>query len=79
MLENWVWDYETLKRFAVDAEGRPIPEALVQRMNRARGFAEAFNDGRQLGHSAASLAYHLRRRARPTSPTSTAPPTNAIR
>jgi thimet oligopeptidase len=60
MLENWVWDYETLRRFAVNAQGQPIPQALVQRMNRARGFAEAFGDKRQLGLSAASLAYHLR-------------------
>jgi thimet oligopeptidase len=60
MLENWVWDYETLKRFAVDSGGRPIPEALVQRMNRARGFAEAFNDRRQLATAAVSLAYHLK-------------------
>ena len=60
MLENWVWDYETLRRFAVNAEGEPIPEALVERMNRARGFAEAFNDKRQLGRAAVSLAYHLR-------------------
>lgn len=59
MLENWVWDYETLRRFAVDAEGRPIPPELVARMNRARGFAEAFGDRRQLALSAASLAYHL--------------------
>jgi len=60
MLENWVWDYETLRRFAVNAQGQPIPQALVQRMNRARGFAEAFGDKRQLGLSAVSLAYHLR-------------------
>jgi thimet oligopeptidase len=59
MLENWVWDYETLKRFAVNAKGEPIPQALVERMNRARGFTEAFGDARQLGLSAASLAYHL--------------------
>jgi len=59
MLENWVWDYETLRRFAVNAQGQPIPEALVARMNRARGFAEAFGDRRQLGFSAVSLAYHL--------------------
>ena len=58
MLENWVWDYETLKRFAVDENGKPIPQELVAKMNRARGFAEAFNDKRQLGLSAASLAYH---------------------
>jgi thimet oligopeptidase len=58
MLENWVWDYETLKRFAVNAKGEPIPKALVEKMNRARGFGEAFGDARQLGLSAASLAYH---------------------
>jgi thimet oligopeptidase len=58
MLENWVWDYETLKRFAVNAKGEPIPKALVEKMNRSRGFTEAFGDARQLGLSAASLAYH---------------------
>lgn len=59
MLENWVWDYDTLKGFAVNAKGEPIPALLVEKMNRARGFAEAFGDARQLGLSAASLAYHL--------------------
>ncbi|HEU0098135.1 MAG TPA: M3 family metallopeptidase [Allosphingosinicella sp.] len=59
MLENWVWDYDTLKSFAVDAKGEPIPKTLVERMNRARGFTEAFGDARQLGLSSASLAYHL--------------------
>jgi thimet oligopeptidase len=59
MLENWVWDYETLRRFAVNAEGRPIPEALVARMNRGRSFAEAFGDRRQLALANVSLAYHL--------------------
>jgi thimet oligopeptidase len=59
MLENWVWDYETLRRFAVNAKGEPIPAPLVEKMNRARGFTEAFGDARQLGLSATSLAYHL--------------------
>lgn len=58
MLENWVWDYETLSRFAVDAEGNVIPEALVARMNRARGFAEAYGDRRQMGYAAVSLDLH---------------------
>ena len=25
MLENWVYDYDTLKGFAVNAKGKPIP------------------------------------------------------
>jgi thimet oligopeptidase len=59
MLENWVWDYDSLKSFAVNSKGEPIPAALVEKMNRARGFTEAFGDARQLGLSAVSLAYHL--------------------
>jgi thimet oligopeptidase len=59
MLENWVWDYDTLSRFAVNAEGQTIPRALVERMNRARGFVEAFNDRRQLALASTSLQYHL--------------------
>lgn len=59
MLENWVWDYETLRRFAVNAQGQPIPQDLVARMNRGRGFAEAFGDRRQLALANVSLAYHL--------------------
>lgn len=58
MLENWVWDYDTLARFAVDENGQTIPRALVAKMNNARYFAEAFNDKRQLGLSNVSLAYH---------------------
>ncbi|MCA3254406.1 MAG: Zn-dependent oligopeptidase, partial [Alphaproteobacteria bacterium] len=60
MLENWVWDYDTLKRFAVNAKGEPIPEALVARMNKARGFGEAYGDRRQFGLSQISLDYHLK-------------------
>lgn len=59
MLENFVWDYDTLARFAVDAEGRVIPRELVERMNRARYFGEALRDRRQLALANASLAYSL--------------------
>ncbi len=58
MLENWVWNYDTLKRFAVNAKGEPIPAALVEKMNKARYFAEAFGDRRQLGLSNVSLALY---------------------
>ena len=59
MLENFVWDYDTLARFAVDAQGQVIPRALVERMNRARYFGEALRDRRQLALASASLAYSL--------------------
>jgi thimet oligopeptidase len=59
MLENWVWDYDTLKRFAVDESGQAIPRALVEKMNASRHFAEAFGDRRQFGFASTALNYHL--------------------
>jgi thimet oligopeptidase len=59
MLENFVWDYDTLARFAVDSEGNTIPRELVEKMNRARYFGEALRDRRQLSFANVALAYHL--------------------
>ena len=58
MLENWVWDYDTLARFAVNKDGQTIPRDLVARMNKARYFGEALSDRRGLGLSNISLGYH---------------------
>lgn len=58
LLEEWVWDYDTLKRFATNAAGEPIPAALVEKMNRARRFGEAFATMTQLAYANASLAYY---------------------
>ena len=59
MLENWVYDYDTLKNFVVDASGHTIPRDLVDRMNRARYFNLGMGDMRQLGLSNISLQYYL--------------------
>ena len=58
MLENWVYDYDTLARFAVNAEGQVIPRELVERMNRARYFGMGAGDMTQLGYSNISLQFH---------------------
>ena len=60
MLENWVYDYDTLKQFGVDAEGHTIPRDLVDKMNRARYFDLGMGDMRQLGLSNIALQYYLR-------------------
>ena len=60
MLENWVFDYDTLKNFAVDSSGRTIPRDLVEKMNRARYFDLGMGDTRQLGLSNIALQYYLR-------------------
>ena len=59
MLENWVYDYDTLKAFAVDAKGNAIPRDLVEKMNNARYFSLGMDDMRQLGLTNISLQYYL--------------------
>ena len=59
MLENWVYDYDTLAKFATDASGKPIPRELVDQMNKARYFSIGMDDMRQLGLSNISLQYYL--------------------
>jgi len=59
MLENWVYDYDTLAGFAVDASGNTIPRDLVEKMNKARYFSIGMDDMRQLGLSNVSLQYYL--------------------
>ncbi|KCZ99737.1 tetraacyldisaccharide-1-P 4'-kinase [Hyphomonas polymorpha PS728] len=58
MLENWVWDYDTLAKFAVDADGNTIPPELVAKMNAARNFGKGVNTLRQLIIANTSLDYY---------------------
>jgi thimet oligopeptidase len=58
LLEEWVWDYATLKGFATNEAGEAIPAQLVERMNAGRRFAEAFGVMSQLGLSAVALDYY---------------------
>ncbi|QNP45775.1 hypothetical protein H9L14_00075 [Sphingomonas sediminicola] len=59
MLENWVYDYDTLRKFAIDASGKPIPRDLVEKMNQARYFNLGMEEMRQLGLSNVSLQYYV--------------------
>ena len=59
MLEEWIWDLETLQTFAVNAQGEPIPAELVEKMNQAKMFGKGVFDIGQLYLSALSLQYHL--------------------
>ncbi|HXG80556.1 MAG TPA: M3 family metallopeptidase, partial [Sphingomicrobium sp.] len=60
LLEEWIWDYDTLKSFASNAKGAPIPAALVERMNAGRKFGEAIGTRGQLAYAAVSLGYYNR-------------------
>jgi thimet oligopeptidase len=58
MLENWVYDYDTLANFAADAQGNTIPRELVEKMNRVRYFNRGLTELRQLGLTQVSLGFH---------------------
>ncbi len=60
MLEEWVWDYNTLSDFATNAEGETIPKELVAKMNRARYFGQALGVAGQLAYTALSLELYNR-------------------
>lgn len=58
LLEEWVWDFETLKTFAVNAEGETIPKALVDKMRAARAFGKGTHIRNQMFYAALSLNYY---------------------
>ena len=58
MLEEWVYDYDTLAKFARNEAGETIPRDLVERMNAARYFGQGVFELTQLGYSNASLRLH---------------------
>jgi thimet oligopeptidase len=60
LLEQWAYDYGTLKTFAINAAGQPIPEDLVKQLNRARKFGEGLDTATQTFYAALSLAYYDR-------------------
>ncbi len=60
MLEEWVWDHDTLGEFARDDEERLIPRELVQKMRAARDFGRGLWTRNQLFYAALSLHYYNR-------------------
>jgi thimet oligopeptidase len=60
ILENWVWDYESLKRFARDwrKPSESIPEDLVKRMNAARKDGVTLHYLRQVSLARADFTIH---------------------
>jgi thimet oligopeptidase len=60
MLEEWVWDYDTIATFARNAEGQVIPRELLDRMIAARDFGLGMGTRRQLALAAMSLGIYSR-------------------
>ncbi|GGY71525.1 Zn-dependent oligopeptidase [Cellvibrio zantedeschiae] len=55
MLEEWVWDADTLASFARNAKGEVIPKALVAKMRAGRDFGHGLWTKHQLFYAATSL------------------------
>ena len=55
MLEEWVWDAETLTSFARNDKGEVIPEDLVSKMSAGRDFGRGLWTKHQLFYAATSL------------------------
>jgi thimet oligopeptidase len=61
MLEEWAWDADVLRTFAIDAQGEPIPVELVERMRAAKDFGKGYLARTQMFYAALSYQLHLRR------------------
>ncbi len=63
MLEEWAWDPEVLRTFAVDptagSGGEPIPADLVRRMRRADDFGKGYVARTQMFYAAMSYYFHI--------------------
>jgi thimet oligopeptidase len=60
LFEEWIWDADILKTFAVNTDGETIPEELVEKMNRARMFNEGLGIKQQMFYAAISLTMYDR-------------------
>ncbi len=60
MLEEWVWDKDTLKTFAKNAEGETIPDALIEKMRAARNYSKGLFTRHQMYYAAISLHFYNR-------------------
>ena len=60
LLENWLATPEVLNRYALHYQtGKPIPQALVDRINRARAFNQGFETTEAISSALVDMKLHL--------------------
>lgn len=60
MLQEWVWDYDTIAAFAMNTQGEVIPRELLDKMIAARDFGLGMGTRRQLSLAAMSMGIYNR-------------------
>lgn len=60
MLEEWIWDYETVSKFARNETGEVLPQELFDKMSAARNFGLASGTAGQTFLAAVSLNFYNR-------------------
>jgi len=60
LFEEWIWNADILKTFAVSPEGQTIPDELIRKMNQARLFNEGLGIKQQMFYAAISLNFYNR-------------------
>ena len=60
MLQEWVWDYPTVSRFAKNLQGETLPQDLHARMVAARDFGIGMATRAQLAYASLSMAIYDR-------------------
>ena len=58
MLQEWVWDYDTISVFAKNADGEVLPKDMHERMVAARDFGLGMGTRRQLSFAGISLGLY---------------------
>ncbi|WP_174300599.1 M3 family metallopeptidase [Caulobacter sp. S45] len=56
--ENWLWTPEVLNRFAVNAQGQPIPPELVRKLRASQTFNTGFSVGEYLSAAIIDMKLH---------------------
>ena len=60
MLEEWVWDADTLKTFARNAKGQVIPDALIKKLGKSRNFGKGLWTRHQMFYASMALDFYNR-------------------
>lgn len=58
MLEEWVWDADTLKAFARNAKGELIPDSLIEKMKNGRDYGKGIWTRHQMFYASISLGFY---------------------